>query len=363
MKNLNTLKQTWTLILTGMVLAPMVALASPDTKTARVASLEELIAKRPAMERILRQRGPQIRPAATQLNDNAQTEAFARATSNASVLTWDKESNVDPALELGSHLQYRGEPEALQCFPVEQILSHSGHLMETIHLTHNGDGLLKLEEHYTQGSPYTNLDHDFTVTHLYNAEGEAIGSQKRYKRGSSQQRVALVDTTYLVREENGLITKQVIDLRTDGTPEEVTLFFYNEDGLLEQEEIDLDADGDAELVRTFLYEENGTLIQVIEDRGNNGVRDVVKDFFYTASGELFRIRIDNGADGQADAMETFTFQEGLLVATMRTALVSGESQSLTLFGYDEMGNQTTLASDTNLDGIFDRVTETQFECE
>jgi hypothetical protein len=341
----------------------MGALASPDMNTARVASLAELIAKGPTMERILRERGPQVRPAATQLSETTRQDALARATSNATLLAVEEGGNFDPALQLSGHLEYRGEAEALQCFPVEQTRSRSGHLVETIHLTHNGNGLLKLEEHYLQGSPYEHLNHDFTVIHMYDANGEAIGTQKRYKRGTSQDRTSMVDTTYLMRNEAGLVTKKIIDIRTDGNPEEITLFFYNEDGLLDQEEIDLDADGNAELVRTFLYEENGALRKVIEDRGNDGVRDVMKDFFYTASGELFRIRIDNGADGEADAIETFTHQEGLLVATLRTALVSGESQSLTLFGYDEMGNQTTMASDTNLDGTFDQVTETQFECE
>lgn len=367
MKNRKIWKQTWMWIGIGLVFAPMVAGASPAESMARSTSLADLIAERPALERELQKETPNIRPA-TRIEDTQRNAALTRVTPNATWITSTEMETHDPALGLQERVTERGNtgeepPQTTQCFPVEKTTEKGSHQTETVFLTHNGEGLLKMEEHFVMGAGVAPISQEFTVVHQYNENNERIATQRRYTRGQGERVTSLVDTTHLVRNAAGQLTKLVLDVASDGNPEAITRFFYTADGLLELEEIDANADGIIDMARSFFYGENGALTHVLEDRNNDGSRDMIKELLYTESGDLFRIRFDNGADGAVDAVETFTHQNGLLVATMRTALVEGETQFLTLFGHDDLGNRITEATDNRLDGSFDEITATEFECD
>jgi hypothetical protein len=367
MKNQKMWKQAWMWIGIGLVFAPMVAGASPTDLFGRSTSLAEAIEKRTHIERELRKDSPQVRPA-NRITEAQRNAALMRVSPNTALLNTASGETHDPALGLrenrhGTQDAEEAPPQGTQCFPVEQTIEKGNHQTETAFLTHNGQGLLKMEEHFIMGSGNAPMSLALTVVHQYNDSGERIATQRRYTRGQGETETALVDTTHLIRNTAGQLTKRVVDRTSDGNPEEITRFFYTAEGLLEQEERDVNADGTIDLVRSFLYGENGALTHVLEDRNNDGSRDMIKELLYTASGDLFRIRIDNGADGEVDALETFTHQNGVLVATLRTALVAGELEYLTLFGHDELGNPILEATDHRLDGSFDQITTTEFECD
>jgi hypothetical protein len=255
-------------------------------------------------------------------------------------------------------------PGAVECLPLESRLdiNNDGRTDGLIRREYDLNGLLR-EEHFRFENALEGEPNRIRMT-SYNEDGFAVMRITRtapVQHGFSHRfNISIEDIETMQRDAAGSLLEHSIDLGNDGQRDEVRTFEYDRRGHETIENIDEDADGIVDLIRTTQLSPSEGIIRITLQIAEQ--RTPISTMLIQLDDEDRPVLIerDVDGDGQMDTLQKNTFDGPLMIGTWSQD-ERGE-ETLTVFGYDAMGNQTLMAMDFGNDGTMEEVLTTTFTC-
>ena len=109
-------------------------------------------------------------------------------------------------------------------------------------------------------------------------------------------------------DENGNMTKEIVDVDNDGKPEQIRLYEYDKNNNNTKMTFDRNGDGVPETVTTNEYNANNNITKYTFDRDNDGTIDYSKTYEYNDLGQLSKETSIN-KDGSIDSIKNYIYDE------------------------------------------------------